>query len=138
MQTQPLMAHIIVGAAQATREFRVIVAAQHFSFACRPAAWPRFHRDAAVFAHCEVAEYVGHVFTDADGKTECEVRVALTEQAAATLPPDCSQLLSAVRAAIKERTNVWMTVVKVPRSELPEFSYKARRWKDQRQQGYRL
>src|SRR5436309_11952115 len=51
MQTQPLMAHIIVGAAQATREFRVIVAAQHFSFACRPAAWPRFHRDAAVFAH---------------------------------------------------------------------------------------
>jgi phenylacetate-CoA ligase len=94
--------------------------------------------DAAVFAHREVAEYVGHVFTDADGKTECEVRVALTDQAAATLPPDCSQLLSAVRVAIKERTNVWMTVVTVPRSELPEFTYKARRWKDQRQQGYRL
>lgn len=94
--------------------------------------------DAAVFAHREVAEYVGHVFTDADGKTECEVRVALTEQAAATLPPDCPQLLSAVRAAIKERTNVWMTVVAVPRGELPEFTYKARRWKDQRQQGYRL
>jgi phenylacetate-CoA ligase len=94
--------------------------------------------DAAVFAHREVAEYVGHVFTDADGKTECEVRIALTEQAAATLPSDCPQLLSAVRAAIKERTNVWMTVVAVPRSELPEFTYKARRWKDQRQQGYRL
>jgi hypothetical protein len=26
----------------------------------------------------------------------------------------------------------------VPRGELPEFTYKARRWKDQRQQGYRL
>src|SRR5258708_10863776 len=35
-----------------------------------------------------------------------------------SLPPDCPQLLSAVRAAIKERTNVWMTVVTVPRREL--------------------
>ena len=51
MQTQPLMAHIVVGAAQAAREFRVIVPAQHLDFARRPAAWPRFHRDAAVFAH---------------------------------------------------------------------------------------
>src|SRR5436189_5176210 len=51
MQTQPLMAHIIVGAAQAAGEFRVIVPAEHFNFARRPAAWPRFHRDAAVFAH---------------------------------------------------------------------------------------
>jgi phenylacetate-CoA ligase len=94
--------------------------------------------DAAVFAHREVVEYVGHVFTDADGKTECEVRIALTEQAASTLPPDCAQLVGAVRTSIKERTNVWMRVVVVPRSELPEFTYKARRWKDQRQQGYRL
>ena len=39
--------------------------------------------DAAVFAHAEVAEYVGHVFTDPEGKTECEVRIALTEQVAA-------------------------------------------------------
>jgi len=51
MQTQPLMAHIIVGAAKAAGEFGVIVPAQHFNFACRPTAWPRFHRDAAVFAH---------------------------------------------------------------------------------------
>jgi phenylacetate-CoA ligase len=94
--------------------------------------------DAAVFAHREVAEYAGHVYTDADGKTECEVRFALTEAAAAELPPGCPELLNAVRAAIKERTNVWMKVAVVSRSELPEFTYKARRWKDQRQQGYRL
>ena len=41
-------------------------------------------------------------------------------------------------ATIKERTNMWMTLVICERSELPEFSYKARRWKDERQQGYRL
>jgi phenylacetate-CoA ligase len=78
------------------------------------------------------------VFTDGQGKTECEVRVALTEQAASTLAPDCAQLLGAVQNAIKERTNVLMKVVLVPRNELPEFTYKARRWTDQRQQGYRL
>ncbi len=31
-----------------------------------------------------------------------------------------------------------MTLNVCVRSELPEFSYKARRWKDERQQGYRL
>jgi hypothetical protein len=29
-----------------------------------------------------------------------------------------------------------MTVLEVPRSELPTFEYKARRWKDERQRGY--
>jgi len=92
--------------------------------------------DAAVFAHREIAEYTGEVFTDQKGNTECEVRVALTDQAAAM--PDCAPLLGAVQSAIKERTNVMMKVVVVPRTALPEFTYKARRWKDQRQQGYRL
>ena len=94
--------------------------------------------DAAVFAHGEIAEYVGKVFTDPEGKTECEVCIALTEQAGSTLPHDCAHLLGSVQNAIKERTNVLMKVIVVPRNELPEFTYKARRWKDQRQQGYRL
>jgi phenylacetate-CoA ligase len=29
-------------------------------------------------------------------------------------------------------------VVTCARAELPEFNYKARRWKDERQEGYRL
>jgi len=91
-----------------------------------------------VFAHGEIAEYIGKVFTDSEGQTECEVCIALTEQAASTLPPDCTHLLGSVQHAIKERTNVLMKVSVVPRTELPEFTYKARRWKDQRQQGYRL
>jgi phenylacetate-CoA ligase len=94
--------------------------------------------DAAVFAHREIAEYIGNVFTDPEGKTECEVRIGLTEQGARELPPDCAQLRGSVQNAIKERTNVLMTVVVVSRDELPEFTYKARRWNDQRQQGYRL
>lgn len=94
--------------------------------------------DAAVFAHREIAEYTGTVSTDTEGRTECEVRIGLTETATLELTPDCGQLRVSVQNAIKESTNVLMTVVVVPRSELPEFTYKARRWKDQRQQGYRL
>lgn len=94
--------------------------------------------DAVVFAHAEVAEYFGRVYTSADGKTEAEVKVALSEQAAALDGAAKSNLLGAVREAIKEKTNVWMTVMSVPRSDLPEFTYKARRWKDERQQGYRF
>lgn len=94
--------------------------------------------DAAVFAHREVAEYFGRVYTSGEGKTEIEVRVALSEQASALDEAARIAVLAAVRAAIKEKTNVWMAVVAVPRSDLPEFTYKARRWKDERQQGYRL
>jgi phenylacetate-CoA ligase len=93
--------------------------------------------DAAVFACREIAEYVGRVYTSEDGKTEVELRVAFADHVAADQDTR-ARLLETVRAAIKEKTNVWMTVVAVQRSELPEFTYKARRWKDERQKGYRL
>jgi len=100
--------------------------------------WPSMV-DAAVFAHADVAEYAGRVFTDADGKTEIEVRLALIERAALQFSPEQrKQLIASVRQAIKERTNVWMKIVEVERGALPEFAYKARRWADERQQGYRL
>ncbi len=47
-------------------------------------------------------------------------------------------MVASIREAIKARTNVWVSIVEVARAELPEFSYKARRWKDERQQGYRF
>jgi phenylacetate-CoA ligase len=94
--------------------------------------------DAAVFSFGEVAEYAGRVYTSEDGKTEIEVRVAFTETAARLDASDRARLVEAVRTIIKERTNVWMTVTICARDELPEFNYKARRWKDERQQGYRL
>jgi phenylacetate-CoA ligase len=94
--------------------------------------------DAAVFSFGEVGEYAGRVFTSADGKTEIEVRIAFVEQAVRMDETARDKLFEAIRRTIKERTNVWMTLVACDRSELPEFSYKARRWKDERQQGYRL
>jgi phenylacetate-CoA ligase len=94
--------------------------------------------DAAVLSYGEVAEYAGRVYTSADGKTEIEVRLAITEHAETLDSAARARLLEAIRATIKERTNVWMTLVICARNELPEFSYKARRWKDERQQGYRL
>jgi phenylacetate-CoA ligase len=93
--------------------------------------------DAAIFAHREIAEYVGRIYTSEDGKTEVEVRVAFADNVSADHGAR-ERLLQAVRGAIKEKTNVWMTVVAVRRSELPEFTYKARRWKDDRQKGYRF
>lgn len=94
--------------------------------------------DAAVFSFGEVAEYAGRVYTSADGKTEIEVRVAFGETAAACDHATQAQLIERIRTTIKERTNVWMSLVVCARNELPEFNYKARRWKDERQQGYRL
>lgn len=94
--------------------------------------------DAAVFAHGEIVEYAGRVYTSVGGKTEVEVRLALSDSVASADPDACGRLIEKVRSAIKERTNVWMTAVVCARSDLPEFSYKARRWKDERQQGYRL
>ncbi len=95
--------------------------------------------DAAVFAHGDVAEYAGRVFTTDDGKTEIEVRIALSDNAAMTFSPEQRhRLFESVRGAIKERNNIWVKLIEVERSELPEFAYKARRWKDERQSGYRL
>lgn len=94
--------------------------------------------DAAVFAFPEVAEYAGRLYTSCEGKTEIEVRVALGTEFAKEDAKVRKVLLSRMRALVKERTNVWMEFVEVDKSQLPEFSYKARRWKDERSEGYKL
>jgi phenylacetate-CoA ligase len=100
--------------------------------------WPS-QIDTAVFAHTDVAEYAGRVFTTEEGKTEIEVRLALSDAAALTYSPEERRnLFESVRGAIKERANIWVRLTEVERAELPEFAYKARRWKDERQSGYRL
>jgi len=98
--------------------------------------WPSMV-DAAVFAHGEIGEYAGRIYTE-EGRTEIEVRIAVAEHKADLCAEDRAQLVRSVREAIKQRTNVWMDVREVPRSEFGEFAYKARRWTDERQQGYRL
>ncbi|MBM3555937.1 MAG: phenylacetate--CoA ligase [Alphaproteobacteria bacterium] len=94
--------------------------------------WP-LAIDTAVFGHPEVAEYVGRVFVDAEGRTEVEVKLAYKPEVAAEGRPS---LTARVRDAIKQRTNVAMQVIEVPREALPTFTYKARRWTDERQKGY--
>jgi len=94
--------------------------------------------DAAVFASQEVAEYAGRLYTSAAGKTEVEVSLAFTEGFAAAPAQRKSALIAELRARIKERTNIWMDLVETDKSKLPEFSYKARRWRDERREGYKL
>lgn len=91
--------------------------------------------DAVVFSHPEVAEYAGRVYVDASGRTEVEVRFAvkpaMQEDTAAI-----AGIAAALAAEIKRKTNVSMKLTAVPRSELPTFEYKARRWTDERKTGY--
>ncbi len=91
--------------------------------------WP-LAVDTAVFAHAEIAEYTGRVFVDEAGRTEVEVCLALK---APTLGDPT--LTERVCARIKQATNVQMQVRIVPRETLPVFTYKARRWVDERQLG---
>jgi phenylacetate-CoA ligase len=89
--------------------------------------------DAVMFSHPEVAEYQARVFTDEKGRTAVDLRYALKPD----VPADRSAALVTVLAQeIKHRTNVWMSLSEVPRDSLQTFTYKARRWKDERKAGY--
>jgi len=96
--------------------------------------WP-LTIDQIMFAHKEVAEYVGRVFVDAQERTEVEIRVAFRPGALAG-PDQTAALIGKIRAQLKERTNIWVLMREVERSELPDFTYKARRWSDERKAGY--
>ena len=98
--------------------------------------WP-LAIDQAVFAHPEVAEYVGRVYVDPAARTEVEVKIALKPEHQSAGGEELQGLVERIRTAIKRATNVSMEVRVVPRSELPTFTYKARRWSDERQAGYR-
>jgi phenylacetate-CoA ligase len=96
--------------------------------------WP-LAVDTAVFAEAEVAEYVGRVFVDESGRTRVALRLALKD-AQADMAADARRALTGRLAQrIKERTNVQMELEIVPRRDLPEFTYKARRWTDERREG---
>lgn len=99
--------------------------------------WPS-SVDGCVFAHPEIVEYIGRVFTTPDGKTDVEVRIAFTDHPAPCAEAERRRIIDTLKQTIKQRTNVNMGVVEVDRAALPEFTYKARRWKDERQQGYKL
>ncbi|WP_411819566.1 AMP-binding protein [Hyphococcus formosus] len=93
--------------------------------------------DAAIFSFAEVNEYAGRVFTE-NGKTQVLVRIALNDNALSMTENQKTNFLRSVQDAIKQKTNVKMQIEIAPRSALPEFTYKARRWTDDRQEGYQL
>lgn len=94
--------------------------------------WP-ITVDTVVFSHPEVAEYAGRVYVDEKGRTEVQVRYALKSEVDTAA---AAALTEKLQVRIKDMTNVLMTVTLVPRSELPTFTYKARRWTDERKAGY--
>lgn len=97
--------------------------------------WP-ITVDGAVFAFAEVDEYDGRVYVDDKGRTEVDVRLALKTETEAWPAAARAQLLARIEDAIRQKTNVKMSLKQVSRSELPDYHYKARRWSDQRQEGY--
>ena len=96
--------------------------------------WP-LAVDTAVFAEPAVAEYVGRVFIDDGGRTRVQLRLALKDGHADWGEADRNALLGRLAQRLKERTNVQMELHLVPRSEVPVFTYKARRWTDERKAG---
>jgi phenylacetate-CoA ligase len=96
--------------------------------------WP-ITFDQIIFANGQVAEYSGRVYVDARDKTEVEILLAFKPGACSSL--EARDLIGRIGDRIKERTNVAVLIREVLASDLPEHSYKARRWRDERQQGYR-
>ncbi len=92
--------------------------------------------DAAIFAFPEVEEYSGRVFVDQAGRTEVEVLIALDPRGESLDPDAQLALLKSIGERVKEKTNVRMKFRTAKRQDLPNFAYKARRWRDERQQGY--
>lgn len=92
--------------------------------------------DQVVFAHKDVWEYAGHVYTSADGRTQVDLKIALKPDAGLS-ESDTARLFKTLQGEIKAATNVSMELKAVDRSELPNYDYKSRRWKDERSAGFK-
>ena len=91
--------------------------------------------DSIIFKNNEVAEYTGRVFVDSGSKTNVEICLAF--KPGTDNQEKINNMIQILREQIKEHTNIWVEIKVLPASELPEYSYKARRWLDERQKGYK-
>ena len=87
--------------------------------------------DTVMFSHPQVAEYAARVYVDDKGRTEVDVRYAIKSDAGAA-----ADFTEKLRTQIKEKTNLAVNLALVPVQDLPTFTYKARRWTDERKAGY--
>lgn len=92
--------------------------------------------DGAVFAYAEVAEYTGRVHVDGKGRTAVALKIALKPHAENMGQAERTALLARIASTIREKTNVRMDLTQVAMDAMPQFAYKARRWTDERQNGY--
>ncbi len=94
--------------------------------------WPETI-DAAVFSFPEVEEYAGRVFVSERGTEEVIVRVELKPSLRPATQDACGNLLQAISALLRERTGLRMDVQEAAHESLPRFTFKVRRWTDERQ-----
>jgi phenylacetate-CoA ligase len=92
--------------------------------------------DEVTFSHKEIAEYKGTVYVDEKGREVALIEFAYKPEYKNLPKAEKDTLISGLRTKIKEKTNVLMDFKEVERSALPEFEYKARRWKDLRQETF--
>lgn len=93
--------------------------------------------DAVVFRDESVWEYAGRVFVTGSGKTGVELRIALKPDAGISEGAERENFTRKLKADLKSATNINMDIAFVDRSELPNYDYKSRRWKDERSDGFR-
>ncbi len=99
--------------------------------------WPETI-DGAVFTFPEVEEYAGRVWMSNQGTEEIAVRVELKPQLRPGSPEAVETLLRAIAARLRERTGLRMDIEEVAHESLPRFTFKVRRWTDERQTGLKV
>ncbi len=89
--------------------------------------------DEVILSYDEVSEYRGKVYIDQKGREEALIEFAFKQEYKDMPQKSKEILISTIENKIKEKTNVLMRIVEVEKDKLPDFEYKARRWKDDRQ-----
>lgn len=94
--------------------------------------WPSMI-DQVLFSCPEIEEYAGRVWIDGDGNEKVTVRVAF-KSVVSFSAEERLQFLQLRARELRNQTGVSMEVIDVPRSELPTYEFKSRRWSDDRAQ----
>ncbi len=94
--------------------------------------WPEAV-DAIVLAHPEVDEYNGRLGVADNGREVARVMIEFKAGVTADATHR-AQVLDELKAQIKDRTGVAMEIREARNGEIERFSYKEKRWKDQRLQ----
>lgn len=92
--------------------------------------WPAMI-DRVLFNCPEVEEYAGRVWIDGDGNERVLIRLAL-KPAVSFSADEVESFLRRRQKELRTQTGVSMELKEVPRSELPTFELKMRRWTDDR------